>query len=91
MSLSSAAVTAQLRRFLSYTRKQTMRYYNHNTNTQRDTVLHIQLNREVHRLHNYNQIQNKEDTIVSTFVLLLLKTEHVSTSYRIIIRRTILS
>jgi hypothetical protein len=49
------------------------------------------LNREVHRLHNYNQIQNKEDTTVSTFVLLLFKTQHVLTSYRVIIRRTILS
>jgi hypothetical protein len=29
-----------------------------------------ELNREVHRLHNYNKIQNKEDTTVSTFVLL---------------------
>jgi hypothetical protein len=26
------------------------------------------LNKEVHRLHNNNQIQNKEDTTVSTFV-----------------------
>jgi hypothetical protein len=32
------------------------------------------LNREVNRLHNCNQIQNKEDTTVSTFVSLLLKT-----------------
>jgi hypothetical protein len=27
--------------------------------------MRLQLNWEVHRLHNYNQIQNKEDTTAS--------------------------
>jgi hypothetical protein len=53
--------------------------------------IYIYLKREVHSLHNYNQIQNKEDTTASTFVSLLLKTKHVSTYYRVIITRTILS
>jgi hypothetical protein len=39
-------------------------------NVMHPAVYRYQLNREVHHLHNYSQIQNKEDTTVSTFVFL---------------------